>query len=169
VSTHVTDITDLLWFEDLTDVHLVLHSYAGILAGPIAGGAADRLSSISLLGGFITRSGECLLDVEPDEVAARYRHQAESVGDGWLVPTDPSFLTQWGVTDSDLAAWVGPRLTDFPLRCQVEPPPSTRSHWPGCPRPTCATPVHRWPASRSPTDELSPKGGTAMTWSPAMT
>jgi pimeloyl-ACP methyl ester carboxylesterase len=121
VSTHVTDITDLLWFEDLTDVHLILHSYAGILAGPIAGGAADRLSSISLLGGFITRSGECLLDVEPDEVAARYRRQAESVGGGWLVPTDPSFLTQWGVTDSDLAAWVGPRLTDFPLRCQVEP------------------------------------------------
>ena len=73
------------------------------------------------MGGFITRSGECLLDVEPDEVAARYRRQAEDSGDGWLVPADPSFLTQWGVTDSELAAWVGPRLTDFPLRCQTEP------------------------------------------------
>jgi hypothetical protein len=29
-------VAELLWFEDLTDVHLVLHSYAGILAGPVA-------------------------------------------------------------------------------------------------------------------------------------
>jgi pimeloyl-ACP methyl ester carboxylesterase len=120
VSTHVTDITDLLWFEDLTDVHLVLHSYAGILAGPIVTLAPDRVRSVTLLGGFITRSGECLLDVEPDEVAARYR-QAAADGDGCLVPADPSFLSQWGVTDPNLAAWVAPRLTDFPLLCQMEP------------------------------------------------
>ena len=121
VTTHVTDITDLLWFEDLTEVHLVLHSYAGILAGPIVTRAADRVASVTLLGGFITRSGECLLDVEPEEVAARYRRQAAVDGDGWLVGADPSFLAQWGVTEPGLAAWVGPRLTDFPLRCQPEP------------------------------------------------
>ena len=40
VGTHVEDLTDLLWFEDLDEVHLVLHSYAGILAGPIATRAA---------------------------------------------------------------------------------------------------------------------------------
>ncbi len=121
MTTHVTDITDLLWYEDLSEVHLVLHSYAGILAGPIVTRAGDRVASVTLLGGFITRSGECLLDVEPEEVAARYRSQAAAHGDGWLVRTDPSFLGQWGVTDVDLAAWVGPRLTDFPLRCQTEP------------------------------------------------
>ena len=115
VSTHVTDITDLLWFEDLTGVHLVLHSYAGILAGPIAGGSADRLGSISLLGGFITRSGECLLDVEPEEVADRYRRQAESAGGGWLVPADPAFLTQWGVTDGDSGRLGGPPADRLPI------------------------------------------------------
>ena len=36
VTTHVQDLEELLWFEDLSDVHLVLHSYAGILAGPLA-------------------------------------------------------------------------------------------------------------------------------------
>jgi pimeloyl-ACP methyl ester carboxylesterase len=121
VGTHVNDVAELLWFEDLRDVHLVLHSYAGILAGPIATRAAGRLSDITLLGGFITRSGECLLDVEPDEVGARYRQQAAADGDGWLLRANPAFLEQWGITDDALAVWVGPRLTDFPLRCQVEP------------------------------------------------
>jgi pimeloyl-ACP methyl ester carboxylesterase len=88
VDTHVTDVADLLWFEDLSDLHLVLHSYAGILAGPVANRASERLSAIILLGGFITHSGECLLDVEPDEVGARYRQQAAAGGDGWLLRAD---------------------------------------------------------------------------------
>ncbi len=37
VDTHIADLEELLWFEDLSEVHLVLHSYAGILAGPLAG------------------------------------------------------------------------------------------------------------------------------------
>ena len=40
IATHVTDLTELLWFADLRDVHLVLHSYAGVLAGPVAERAA---------------------------------------------------------------------------------------------------------------------------------
>jgi pimeloyl-ACP methyl ester carboxylesterase len=119
VETHVSDLTELLWFEDLHDVSLVLHSYAGILAGPVAERAGDRLASIAFLGAFLTEPGQCLLDVEPPEVAARYRRIAEQ-GDGWLIPASPAFLGQWGVPER-LHGFVGSRLTDFPLRCQVEP------------------------------------------------
>jgi pimeloyl-ACP methyl ester carboxylesterase len=121
VSTHVDDLADALWFEDLRDVHLVLHSYAGILAGPVADRAGDRVASIVYLGAFLTRPGECLLDVEPPETAARYRALAADHGDGWRIPSSTAFLAQWGVTDARLAKWVGPRLTDFPLRCATEP------------------------------------------------
>jgi pimeloyl-ACP methyl ester carboxylesterase len=121
VETHLGDLSDLLWFEDLVEVHLVLHSYAGILAGPLASRMGERLSSITLLGGFITENGECLLDVEPDSVRARYEERSNRDGSGWLLPADSSFLDQWGVTDPSLAAWVGPRLTSFPVRCQKEP------------------------------------------------
>jgi pimeloyl-ACP methyl ester carboxylesterase len=121
VSTHVADLCELLWFEDLRDVHLVLHSYAGVLAGPVAERAGDRLSSVVYLGAFVTAPGECLLDVEPPETAERYRALAAEEGEGWLVPATDAFLEQWGVSDPALRAWVGARLTDFPLRCQVEP------------------------------------------------
>ncbi|MFJ9623711.1 alpha/beta fold hydrolase [Streptomyces sp. NPDC101181] len=120
VATHVRDVTGLLDYEDLRDAHLVLHSYAGILAGPVAERAAARLASVTFLGAFVVRPGECLLDVEPPATAERYRALAASDGDGWYLPADASFLTRWGVTDEALRAWAAPRLTDFPLRCQTD-------------------------------------------------
>ncbi len=119
IETHVADLTDLLWFEDLHDVTLVLHSYAGVLAGPVADRAGDRLRGVVFLGAFVTLPGQCLLDVEPPEVAQRYRAAAESEGDGWLVRASPAFLTQWGVPER-LHAFVGPRLSDFPFRCATD-------------------------------------------------
>jgi pimeloyl-ACP methyl ester carboxylesterase len=128
VDTHVDDITELLWFEDLHDVHLVLHSYAGVLAGPVADQAGDRLASITYLAGFLTQPGECLLDVEPPDTAARYRQLVADAGDGWRVPTSTAFLGQWGVTDA-LAPFVGPRLTDFPFKCQTDPTTYDATRW----------------------------------------
>ncbi|MGW4744995.1 alpha/beta fold hydrolase [Streptomyces sp. NPDC004290] len=121
VATHVDDLVDLLWYEDLQDVHLVLHSYSGILAGPVAERARGRLSSVVWLGGFVVGPGQCLLDVEPPEVARRYRERVAEAGDGWYLPADPAFLSQWGVHDAALRAWAGPRLTAFPFRCQTDP------------------------------------------------
>lgn len=121
IATHVSDLAELVWFEDLHDVQLVLHSYAGVLAGPVAQLAPGRLVSVTYLAAFIASPGQCLLDVEPPEVARRYRELAASGGRGWFVPASPSFLDQWGVTDPDLRARVGPRLTDFPLRCLTDP------------------------------------------------
>ena len=120
VETHVQDLDELLWFEDLSDVHLVLHSYAGVLAGPVAERAADRLASVVYLGAFVTSPGESLLDVEPTEVAERYRRQVADEGDGWFLPASDVFLEQWGIEEAR-RAWVGARLTDFPFRCQIEP------------------------------------------------
>jgi pimeloyl-ACP methyl ester carboxylesterase len=121
ITTHVTDITELLWFEDLTDVHLVLHSYSGVLAGPVAEWAAGRLASVTYLGAFIAGPGESLLSVEPPDVAQRYRDLATATARGLVIPASPRFLDQWGVADPALREKVGPRLTDFPVRCLTDP------------------------------------------------
>jgi pimeloyl-ACP methyl ester carboxylesterase len=121
VTTHVQDLEDLLWFEDLTGVHLVLHSYAGVLAGPLVERVEDRLASVVYLGAFVTAPGESLLDVEPADVADRYRRQVAEDGEGWYLPATDAFLKQWGIRDGTMRSWVGPRLTDFPFRCQTEP------------------------------------------------
>jgi pimeloyl-ACP methyl ester carboxylesterase len=121
VDTHVEDVTSLLYYEDITDAVLVLHSYAGILAGPIVGRAEGRVGRVIVAGGFYARPGQCLLDVEPPETADRYRALANEHGDGWRIPATDAFLAQWGITDPELTAFVGPRLVDFPLKAQTDP------------------------------------------------
>ncbi len=73
------------------------------------------------LGAFVTAPGESLLDVEPGDVADRYRRQVAGDGEGWYLPATDAFLEQWGIRDASTRAWVGSRLTDFPFRCQTEP------------------------------------------------
>ena len=43
LTTHITDIASLLWYEDLTDVVLVGHSYAGMVITGVAAQAPARL------------------------------------------------------------------------------------------------------------------------------
>lgn len=121
VETHIEDIRSLLWFENLRGVVLVLHSYAGILAGPVAEAAADRLSCIVLAGGFHVQPGQCLLDVEPADTARYYRQLAAQQGEGWFLPPLPEFLDRWGIAGQALRAHVGARLTGFPFKCQTDP------------------------------------------------
>jgi len=119
VSTHVDDVIDVVETHGLTDIVLVLHSYAGVLAGPLADRLRDRLRTVVAAGAFLVEPGECLLDVEPPAVAARYRELADA-GEGWRIPTSTAFLDQWAVTDPDLREFIGARLTDFPLRCATD-------------------------------------------------
>jgi len=128
VETHVEDIAALLDFEDLRQVHLVFHSYSGILAGPIAQVCGERLASVIYLGAFLGDDGESILDVEPSPIAQRYLEMASELGDGWRVPASPAFLAQWGLTDPKLVEWVAVRLTDFPLRCVTDPVPFDPQH-----------------------------------------
>lgn len=92
--THVNDVLAILDFEDLHDVHLVLHGYAGILAGPVAQ-ATPRITSITYVASVVVQSGECILDVADP------------------VPGD------WGITDPTVAVWVAERVRDLPAACMT--------------------------------------------------
>ena len=62
-----------------------------VLAGQAQGDtlaalAEPRLASMVYLGAFVTGPGQSLGDVEPPEVAERYRRQVAEKGDGWFLP-----------------------------------------------------------------------------------
>ncbi len=80
----------------------------GVLAGLLVERAHDRPASVVFLGAFVTAPGPSLLDVEPPDVADRYRRQAVEDGEGWYLPASDAFLERWGVRGPELRAVVGP-------------------------------------------------------------
>ena len=56
--THVTDIVNVLHYEDLTDVVLVAHSYAGTVAPGVVAQAGERIKRVIYLDAIIPYKGE---------------------------------------------------------------------------------------------------------------
>ena len=120
VNTHVDDVIRTVVGRDLTEVTLVLHSYSGVLAGPVVERAEGRIARVVLAAGFLAHPGESNFSVEPPESVEAFTRLADEGGDGWRIPVQRSFLERWGIIDPDMAAFVWSRLTDFPLRCSTE-------------------------------------------------
>jgi pimeloyl-ACP methyl ester carboxylesterase len=55
---HVLDVVNVLKFEDLTDVVLVAHSYAGTVAPGVLAAAGERVRRVIFLDAIITHAGE---------------------------------------------------------------------------------------------------------------
>ena len=65
LDTHIEDIIAVLEYEDLTDVILVGHSYAGMVIAGVAQKAAHRLAELVYLDSFLPESGKSLDDYLP--------------------------------------------------------------------------------------------------------
>ncbi|TEX44469.1 MAG: hypothetical protein B7C55_14920 [Actinomycetales bacterium mxb001] len=120
VDTHIADVVNTVTSHDLTNVTLVLHSYSGVLAGPVVEQVEGRITRLVLAAGFLARPGESNFSVEPPASVEAFTRLADDDGDGWRIPVQRAFLERWGITDPELAAYVWPRLTDFPLRCSTD-------------------------------------------------
>jgi pimeloyl-ACP methyl ester carboxylesterase len=58
IETHVSDIVNVLHYEDLRDVILVAHSYAGTVAPGVVAAAGNRITRVIYLDAIIPRAGE---------------------------------------------------------------------------------------------------------------
>jgi pimeloyl-ACP methyl ester carboxylesterase len=119
LDTHIADVASLLTYEDLTDVILVGHSYAGMVITGVAAAVPERIRRLVYLDAFVPQSGDALLDLLSPERAAFYTQTATEHGDGWRVPPPP--VAALGVHDAEDAAWLAVLLTDQPLRTFTQP------------------------------------------------
>jgi pimeloyl-ACP methyl ester carboxylesterase len=121
LDTHVSDITGLLLYEDLTDVILVGHSYGGMVITGVADRALGRIGHLVYLDASRPRHGEALADVSPSLMTALYdtRRVVDGVELVLFPGTDP--LGNFGVTDPDAIAWMRPKLTPHPWKCFGQP------------------------------------------------
>lgn len=89
LETHVTDLTNLVEYEDLREVVLVGHSYGGAPVCAAADRLADRLAAVVYLATGPLPDGTCTLDVMPPGAAAAMREAVERYGGGWRMEMPP--------------------------------------------------------------------------------
>jgi len=135
LETHVADVLAVLEMEDLADVVLVGHSYAGMVVTAVADRAARRIARLVYLDAVVPRDGQCLYDCASPQVKAYFEEQATTGGDGWLVPAAAATAKFLGLTRDEDLRWVMPRLTPHPVRTFREavrlsaaPPPVPRRY-----------------------------------------
>ncbi len=125
LDTHITDVLNLLHYEDLHDVLLAGHSYAANVISGVANMAADRIAQLIYVDTWPLPAGVCLADMLGDEARAAHEKYAREQGDGWRVPLPP-----WEELDqgNDLVglgeverARLRARATDHPLGSTTQP------------------------------------------------
>ena len=112
LDTHIDDIGNLILFEDLQDVILVGHSYAGVVIGGVADRLPERSRGLAFVDALIPRDGFSVLDFQTPERADYLRARAAE-NDGWRLP--PISAEFYGVEDSADAAWVNDKCVGQPL------------------------------------------------------
>jgi pimeloyl-ACP methyl ester carboxylesterase len=122
LETHVDDIVGLITEENLTDVVLVGHSYAGLVISSAANRVPGRIAHLVYLDAMVPEDGESALDVQP--MTRNLIDLAAQSDSGWRVPPlpeQPPPFGLFGVTDPADVAWLRTMLSDQPVRCLLEP------------------------------------------------
>jgi pimeloyl-ACP methyl ester carboxylesterase len=118
LDTHIQDVLGVLEYEDLRDVVLVGHSYAGMVIAGVAEKAAERLAHLVYLDAFVPEDGKSLVDYAPPEVLTMFHEKARTEGEGYKVPSFPA--ESFGVTNKDDLAWVRQRLNMHPIKTKLD-------------------------------------------------
>lgn len=123
LETHVADIAGLIEAEELTDIVLVGHSYAGMVITAAADRLKPRIARLVYLDAAVPGDGDDFASHIPRIASAdierrRAAFRAMAGGGEWLPPVPPSAI---GVTDCEDAAWVARRVTPHPLRTWLDP------------------------------------------------
>jgi pimeloyl-ACP methyl ester carboxylesterase len=114
---HITDVVNVLEFEDLREVILVGHSYGGMVITGVADRATDRIGHMVYLDAANPENGQSLVDVAgPLMYAARADGRVVNGVELVLFPgKDP--MSYYGVTDPQQIEWMRPKLTPHPWKC----------------------------------------------------
>jgi len=117
LDTHITDVVNLLRYEDLSDVILVGHSYGGMVITGIADRAADRIGRLVYLDAANPRNGQSLVDVAGPIIESTRPMGAVVDGVELVLLPAPGAAAFYGVTDPGDLQWMDERLTGHPWRC----------------------------------------------------
>jgi pimeloyl-ACP methyl ester carboxylesterase len=127
LDTYIADVVNLIEFEDLHDVVLVGHSYAGHVVTGVADRIPERIALLAYLDAGPSPDGAAFMDLQPPAARELVGRLVDQAGEGWQVPM-PSWEELEGVMGASLEG-LGPderrrmraRAAAQPLRTWTQP------------------------------------------------
>lgn len=117
LSTFIDDVCAVIECEELTDVILVGHSFAGMVVTGVADRIGDSIRHLIYLDGLIAQHGQAAIALLPPVVQAE-RSRTDDPEDLRIhAPTTDRF----GVLKPEHVAWVKRRAKGHPLHSYTEP------------------------------------------------
>ena len=89
LETHITDVVNVVEFEDLHDIVLLGHSYGGLVVTGAADKIPERISRLAYLDTAPLPDGDSLIEKFPPELRRRTEEQVQELGEGWKFPVPP--------------------------------------------------------------------------------
>jgi pimeloyl-ACP methyl ester carboxylesterase len=115
LTTHITDISNVITWEGLSDIVLVAHSYGGIIASGVAERHQENISSIIFLDAFLPEDQETLLEKSSPAFVDAIKAAIARGDAGIKAPPASAF----GVEEKD-RAWVDSKTTPHPVGTYTE-------------------------------------------------
>ena len=86
LETHITDVVNTIQWNDLEDVILAGHSYAGIVVTGVADRIPDRIQQVVYVDSAPLADGMAMTDLYSPDALAVLRATVDQSGNGWLYP-----------------------------------------------------------------------------------
>jgi len=125
LETHIADVVNTIEWNDLDDVILTGHSYAGGVVTGVADRIPDRIQQLVYVDSAPFTDGMAMTDLYPPDALAALRQTVDESGEGWLYPF-PGFAhlaeetSIAGLGESEQAA-ITARATPQPWATYTQP------------------------------------------------
>jgi pimeloyl-ACP methyl ester carboxylesterase len=114
LSTHITDIVNLIRWEEINDIVLCGHSYGGLVVTGVADQIPEPIAALVYLDAYVPENGQSWRDLRPRETPA-----------GRTLP--PISAEVFRVNERD-RQWVDRLCTPHPVACSTERLALTGAH-----------------------------------------
>jgi pimeloyl-ACP methyl ester carboxylesterase len=116
LTTHVTEIRNVIRYEDLSGVVLAGHSYGGMVITAVADQMPDKIAALVYLDAFVPEDGQSLFDINIPKNTQMFIDRAGALG-GLALPPPPAAF--FGVNEND-AARVDALAGPHPIGTMIE-------------------------------------------------
>ena len=112
LTTHIVDVVNAVWYEDLSDIVLLGFSYGGFVVTGALEHIAERVRHLVYLDAFVPGDGDTVAGL----TGIGTSYGVIGLGRDWLVPPLPREFD-----DPAETAWADARRTPHPAGCFTEP------------------------------------------------